>query len=140
MTCREAVRENGKVAELLCTIDTATRGADAPGRKVKSTLHWVSASHAVDAEVRFYENLFTVKDPAGNKDRDFKEFLSPGSLKVVKGCKVEPAVRNLLPYDRFQFERLGYFCVDPDTTGQNIVLNRTVKLRDAWAKTQSRKE
>jgi glutaminyl-tRNA synthetase len=123
--------------ELRCTVDPATRGGNAPdGRKVKSTLHWVSAAHAIDAEVRLYERLFSVEDPAGQKDTDFKEFLNPNSREVLKACKVEPAVRELKAFDRFQFERLGYFCVDPDTTEENLVLNRTVGLRDTWAKIQ----
>jgi len=135
VTCKDVVKDSdGKVVELRCTIDPETRGGDAPdGRKVKSTLHWVSASHALDAEVRLYDKLFTVEDPLGH-DKDFKEFIDPGSLKVLKGCKVEPCLREMKALDRFQFERLGYFCVDPDTTADNLVLNRTVGLRDTWAK------
>jgi glutaminyl-tRNA synthetase len=137
VTCREAVKENGKVVELRCTVDPETKGGNAPnGRKVKSTLHWVSAGHALDAEVRLYDKLFTMRDPAGQKEGDFKDYLNPNSLEVLTSCKVEPAVRNLQPFDRFQFERLGYFCVDPDTTPENLVLNRTVGLRDTWAKIQ----
>lgn len=137
ITCKEVIKENDKIMELRCTVDPATRGGNAPdGRKVKSTLHWVSAAHAIDAEVRLYERLFSVEDPAGQKDTDFKEFLNPNSREVLKACKVEPAVRELKAFDRFQFERLGYFCVDPDTTEENLVLNRTVGLRDTWAKIQ----
>jgi len=136
-TCNEAVKENGEVVELRCTIDPATIGGDAPdGRKVKSTLHWVSATHAMDAEVRLYDKLFTVKDPLGEKDADFKDFINKNSLEVLKSCKAEPAVKNLKPYDRIQFERLGYFCVDPDTNEDRFVFNQTVKLRDTWAKIQ----
>lgn len=135
VTCIDVVKENDNVVELRCTIDPATRGGDAPdGRKVKSTLHWVSANHAIDAEVRLYDKLFTVEDPAGQKDMDFKEFLNPNSLKVLRSCKVEPAVRNLKPFDRFQFERVGYFCIDPDTTEERLIINRTVGLRDVWTK------
>jgi glutaminyl-tRNA synthetase len=119
-------------------VDPETRGGTAPdGRKVKATLHWVSAAHAVDAEVRLYERLFTVADPMG-QEQDFKHYLNPRSLEGLMGCKVEPAVRRLRPFDRFQFERLGYFCVDPDTTGERLVMNRTVTLRDEWAEIQKR--
>jgi glutaminyl-tRNA synthetase len=134
-TCTEAVKRDGKVVELRCVLDPATRGGNVPdGRKVKSTMHWVSAAHAADAEVRLYENLFTVEDPAGQEGRDFKEFINPGSLEVLHGCKVEPGLLGLRPFDRFQFERLGYFCVDPDTAPGRLALNRTAKLKDVWAK------
>ncbi|MCK4457466.1 MAG: glutamine--tRNA ligase/YqeY domain fusion protein, partial [Thermoplasmata archaeon] len=130
VTCKEPVKENGEVVELRCTVDPDTCGGDAPdGRKVRSTLHWVSAAHAIDAEVRLYDRLFTVPDPLGQKDTDFKELINPDSLEVLRSCKVEPAVGDLEPFDLFQFERLGYFCVDPDTTKQKLVLNRTVQLR-----------
>jgi glutaminyl-tRNA synthetase len=142
LTCNEVVKDNNdKVIELHCTIDPETRGGNAPdGRKVKSTLHWVSAKHALDAEVRLYDKLFTVEDPGGQKDKDFKEFLNPDSLEVLKECKVEPALRVLKELDRFQFERLGYFCVDPDTSDGKLVLNRTVGLRDTWAKIQKQQQ
>ncbi len=141
VTCNEIVKENGEVVELRCTVDPETRGGNATdGRKVKSTLHWVSAAHAIDAEVRLYERLFTIKDPAGQKEQDYKDFLNPGSLKVLKSCKIEPGVTDLKAMDRFQFERLGYFCVDPDTTYDNLVLNRTVQLRDTWAKIQKQQQ
>ncbi len=120
-------------------MDPETRGGDAPdGRKVKSTLHWVSADHAVNAEVRLYGKLFTVPDPLGQKDVDFKDLVNPDSLETLTGCKAEPAVRGQEPFDRFQFERVGYFCVDPDTTSDRLVLNRTTTLRDPWAKIQKR--
>ena len=139
VTCMEAVKEDGRVLELRCTVDPKTRGGDAPdGRKVKSTIHWVSAAHAVDAEVRLYERLFTVPDPMG-QGGDFTTFLNPASMEIVAGCKVEPAVRALKPFDRFQFERVGYFCVDPDTTADRLVLNRTATLRDEWAEIQRRR-
>jgi len=141
VTCKKAIKEDDKVVELRCTIDPATRGGYAPdGRKVKSTIHWVSADHAIDAEVRLYDRLFTVKNPAGQKDVDFKEFLNPNSLEILKSCKVEPTLRNLKPSDRFQFERLGYFCIDPDTTENKLVINRTVGLRDTWAKVQQKQQ
>ena len=141
LTCNEVIKENDEVTELRCTIDPETRGGDAPdGRKVKSTLHWVSAPHAIGAEVRLYERLFTVRDPAGEKDHDYKEFLNPDSLKVLTNSKIEPAVKDLKTMDRFQFERLGYFCVDSDTTDENLVLNRTVQLRDTWAKIQRQQQ
>jgi glutaminyl-tRNA synthetase len=135
VTCNEAVKKNGNVIELRCKIDPETRGGYAPdGRKVKSTIHWVSAAHAVDAEVRLYDRLFTVDDPTGYKAADFKEFLNPASLEVLTSCKVEAGLKELKPFDRFQFERLGYFCVDPDTTDENLVINRSVGLRDPWTK------
>ena len=123
--------------ELRCTIDPETKGGYAPdGRKVKSTIHWISANNALDAEVRLYDRLFTVEDPAGQKDKDYKELLNSDSLKVLKNCKVEPAIKDLKPLDRFQFERLGYFCIDKDTKKDKLVINRTVTLRDTWAKVQ----
>lgn len=135
--CLDVVKKDGKPVELRCMYDPATKGGYAPdGRKVKSTVHWVSAPHAISAEVRLYDRLFTVADPVGQKGVDFKEFLNLRSLEVLHSCQVEPAVRALHPFDRFQFERLGYFCVDPDTTQNTFVLNRTVELRDSWAKLQ----
>ncbi len=139
ITCKEAIKENGKVVELICTIDPETRGGYAPdGRKVKSTIHWVSKSNAVDATVRLYDRLFTVEDPAGQKDADFKDFLNPNSLNIINSCKIEPSIKNLKPFDRFQFERLGYFCIDPESNKDDIIINRTVGLRDTWAKLQQK--
>ena len=141
VTCNEAIKKDGKVVELRCSIDPETRGGNAPdGRKVKSTIHWVSADHAIDAEIRLYDRLFTVEDPAGQKNADFKEFLNPYSLEILKSCKVEPAVGELKPFDRFQFERQGYFCIDPDKNEKNLVINRTVGLRDTWAKVQQKQQ
>ncbi|MCK5290709.1 MAG: glutamine--tRNA ligase/YqeY domain fusion protein [Thermoplasmata archaeon] len=141
ITCKEAIKEDGEVTELRCIVDLDTKGGDAPdGRKVKSTLHWVSAEHAVDAEARLYDRLFTVPNPLGEKDADFKDLINPDSSEVLRSCKVEPGVKDLKPFDRFQFERLGYFCVDPDTTSENLVLNRTVGLRDEWAKIQKQQK
>ncbi|HWR28106.1 MAG TPA: glutamine--tRNA ligase/YqeY domain fusion protein [Candidatus Thermoplasmatota archaeon] len=135
--CVDVVKKDGKPVELRCTYDPATKGGYAPdGRKVKSTIHWVSAPHAVPTEVRLYDRLFTVTDPVGQKGVDFKEFLNPNSLEVLRDCQVEPEIASLKPFDRFQFERLGYFCVDPTTTKNSLVLNRTVELRDSWAKLQ----
>jgi len=133
--CKEVVKTDGKIVELHCTLDPTTKGGYAPdGRKVKSTIHWVSAPRALSAEVRLYDRLFTVIDPSGQKEVDFKEFLNPHSLEILRECKVEPSVSSLKPFDRFQFERLGYFCVDQETTQNKLVLNRTVELRDAWTK------
>ncbi|MDP6155498.1 MAG: glutamine--tRNA ligase, partial [Candidatus Thermoplasmatota archaeon] len=97
---------------------------------------WVSAEHSLEAEIRLYDKLFTVEDPAGQKEKSYKELLNPDSLSILKGCKVEPAVKELNKYDRFQFERQGYFCVDPDTSSEKLVFNRTVGLRDTWARIQ----
>lgn len=137
LTCKEVIKEGNKIKELICTIDPATKGGYAPdGRKVKSTIHWVSKNHAIDVEIRLYDRLFTVDDPAGQKDADYKDFLNPKSLEVLKDCKVEPMIKNLKPFDRFQFERIGYFCIDPDKTSEKVVINQTVGLRDKWAKIQ----
>ena len=138
VTCTSVTKdEDGRVVEVHCTHDPATRGGEAPdGRRVKSTLHWVAADQAVDAEARLFDKLFTVEDPAGQKDAELEQLLNPASLQILTGCKVEPAARSLEPFDRIQFERVGYFCVDPDSTPGRPVFNRTVGLRDAWAKLQ----
>jgi glutaminyl-tRNA synthetase len=141
ITCRDVVKDaSGAIVELRCTYDPATRGGDAPdGRKVKATLHWVSESHAVDAEVRLYDRLFSVDDPAaGSDDEDWRALLNPDSLQVLEGCKVEPGLAAAVPGSRFQFERLGYFCVDCDSSPRRPVFNRTVSLKDTWAKIASR--
>ncbi len=143
ITCTEAIKDaNGRVVELRCTYDAATRGGDAPdGRKVKATLHWVSAAHAADADVRLYDRLFDVEDPdaaATRTGREFTEFLNPSSLEVRQGCKVEPMLATGAVGARFQFERLGYFAVDPDSTADRRVFNRTVSLKDTWAKIAAR--
>ena len=138
-TCKEAVKKGDEVVELKCTIDPATRGGNAPdGRKVKTTIHWVSAQHAIDAEVRLYDKLFTVPDPMGVEGKEFKELINHKSLEVLKGCKVEPAVGALRHFDRIQFERVGYFCVDPDSKADHQVFNLTVRLKDTWAKVQGK--
>ena len=114
---------------------TETTGGNAPdGRKVKATLHWVAAAQAVKAEVRLYDRLFTDADPLGNKEKDFLELLNPDSLKVLTQCYIEPFVKTAKPLDSFQFERLGYFNIDPDTTTDHIVFNRTVSLKDGFKK------
>jgi glutaminyl-tRNA synthetase len=140
--CTDVVKDsNGNVIELRCTYDPETRGGNAPpdGRKVKSTIHWVSAAHAVDAEVRLYETLFTRENPNDVPEgQDFTANLNPDSLQVLKECKLEPSIRNRSPGSRYQFERLGYFCIDKDSTLDHIVCNRTVGLRDAWAKIEQR--
>jgi glutaminyl-tRNA synthetase len=126
----------GEVVELHCTYDPATRGGDAPdGRKVKSTLHWVSADHALPAEARLYERLFTQSNPYDVPDGvDFKSTLNPNSLETLTACCVEPSLAGAAPGTRYQFERQGYFCVDPDSSAGKLVFNQTVALRDAWAR------
>jgi glutaminyl-tRNA synthetase len=132
--CTGVVKDStGNITELRATYDPATRGGDSPaGRKVKATLHWVSAAHALDAEVRIYDRLFTHEDPASTPN--FLDHLNPKSLEVQRRAKVEPSLATATPGSRFQFERLGYFCVDPDSTPGSLVFNRTVSLRDTWAK------
>jgi glutaminyl-tRNA synthetase len=139
ITCREAITDaTGQVVELRCTYDPATRGGDAPdGRKVKATLHWVSAAHAVEGDVRLYDRLFSSEMP-GTGDRDFLGELNPASLEVVRRCKLEPSLAAARPGDRFQFERLGYFVMDPDSQPGTPVFNRTVTLKDAWARIERR--
>jgi glutaminyl-tRNA synthetase len=141
ITCTEVVKDkDGDILELHCTYDPATRGGDAPdGRKVKSTLHWVSARHAIESEVRLYDHLFTKENPdeaAGGED--FKSNLNPNSLEALSSCMVEPSLAGAAPLSRFQFERLGYFCVDPDSSEGKLIFNRTVGLRDTWAKIQQK--
>ncbi|MGA1996000.1 MAG: glutamine--tRNA ligase/YqeY domain fusion protein [Bryobacteraceae bacterium] len=143
VTCRSVVKDDaGRVTEIHCTYDPATRGGNAPdGRKVKSTIHWVSAAHAVDAEVRLYESLFTKEDPNDVPEgRDFTVNLNPNSLEVVTGAKLEPSLAGVEAMRFFQFERLGYFCVDLDTTPDKLVFNRTAPLRDTWAKIEKREK
>jgi glutaminyl-tRNA synthetase len=139
ITCTDVVKDpaTGEVAELHCTYDPATRGGDAPdGRKVKGTLHWVSARHAIDARVRLYDHLFTKENPNEVEEgKDFTAYLNPNSIEVLNDCKLEPSLANAAPASRCQFERLGYFCVDSkDSSPGSLVFNRTVTLRDTWAK------
>jgi glutaminyl-tRNA synthetase len=139
LTCTEAVKDAaGKIIELRCTYDPETRGGNAPpdGRKVKATLHWVSAAHAVEAEVRLYAHLFARPDPGA--DGDILDDLNPESLEVLDGCRLEPALADCAPGLTVQFERLGYFCPDTGATPARPVFNRTVGLRDSWARTQAK--
>jgi len=136
ITCRSVVKDDkGEVVEIHCTYDPATRGGNAPdGRKVKSTIHWVSAEHAIDAEVRMYDNLFTKENPGETEEgQDFTANLNPKSLEILRG-KLEPSLAAAAVGDRFQFERMGYFCVDLDSAPGKLVFNRTVGLKDTWAK------
>ncbi|MBL7188113.1 MAG: glutamine--tRNA ligase/YqeY domain fusion protein [Phycisphaerae bacterium] len=139
VTCTDVIKdENAQVVELRCTYDPATRGGDAPdGRKVKSTLHWVSASRSLEAEVRLYDHLFTKENPDDAPEgEDFRSNVNPNSLEVLSSCRVEPSLAGAEPGTRYQFERLGYFCVDPHSSPEKLVFNRTVTLRDTWAKIQ----
>jgi len=139
--CVDVIKDeaSGEIVELRCTYDPETRGGDAPdGRKVKATLHWVSAGHALDAEVRLYHNLFTRENPMDVEEgRDFKDYIRPDSLEVLSCCKVEPCLKDARPGERYQFERIGYFCVDSvDLVPGRLIFNRTVTLRDQWARIQ----
>jgi glutaminyl-tRNA synthetase len=140
--CTGALKDEmtGEVREINCTYDPATRSGNAPdGRKVKATIHWVSAEHALNAEVRLYENLFTKEDPNDVPEgQEFTASLNPESLKVLTGCKLEPSLAAATAGSRYQFERLGYFCADPDSNPERLVFNRTVPLRDTWAKIEKR--
>jgi glutaminyl-tRNA synthetase len=141
ITCNSVVKDaGGNVVDLHCTYDPATRGGTTPdGRKVKSTIHWVSAAHALDAEVRLYENLFTKENPNEvDEGQDFTANLNPNSLEVVAGCKVEPSLRDATAGSGYQFERLGYFCVDAASAPGKLMFNRTIGLRDTWSKIERR--
>jgi glutaminyl-tRNA synthetase len=144
ITCVDVVKDkrSGEIKELHCTYDPATRGGDAPdGRKVKATLHWVSAEHSLEAEVRLYDHLFEKENPEEDKeDKDFKSSLNMNSLEILTSCRIEPGMKEEKVGSRFQFERLGYFCVDPDSTDNKLVLNRTVTLRDTWARIQKARD
>ncbi len=131
---------DGNITEIHCTYDTDSRsgsGTEASQRKVKGTIHWVSIAHAVPAEVRIYDRLFSHENPDGNKEIDFKEFINPNSLEVITGY-VEPSLQSAKNLDQFQFQRLGYFCVDKDSSAQKLVFNKTVGLRDTWAKVEAK--
>jgi glutaminyl-tRNA synthetase len=141
ITCNSVIKDaDGNIVELHCSYDPATRGGNTPdGRKVKSTIHWVSAARAADAEVRLYDNLFTKEDPGEVEEgEDVTSNLNPNSLEVLKGCKVEPSLRDAAVGARYQFERLGYFCVDSDSESGKLVFNRTIGLRDTWSKIERR--
>jgi glutaminyl-tRNA synthetase len=143
VTCNSVLKDaNGNIVELHCTYDPATQGGTTPdGRKVKSTIHWVSASHAVDCEVRLYDTLFMKENPNEVEEgKDFTANLNPSSLEVLTGCKVEPSLRDAAAGTRYQFERLGYFCADPDSTSGKLVFNRTIGLRDTWSKIERREK
>jgi glutaminyl-tRNA synthetase len=134
--------DKGEIVEVHCTYDPNTRGGNSPdGRKVKSTIHWVSAAHAIDAEVRLYDKLFAVENPDRTAEgQDFTENLNPNSLEVIAGAKLEPSLSNAASGDRYQFERLGYFCVDPESRPGKLVFNRTLALKDTWAKVEKKGE
>jgi glutaminyl-tRNA synthetase len=141
ITCTSCVKnEKGEVVEVHCTYDPATRGGNAPdGRKVKATIHWVSATHAVDAEVHIYEHLFNQENPGEVEEgKDVLDNLNSNSLEVISDGKVEPSLANAAPGNRYQFERLGYFAVDPDSKPGKLVFNRTVALKDTWAKVEKK--
>lgn len=143
ITCTNVVKDEktGEILEVHCTYDPESRGGNSPdGRKVRGTIHWVSEKHAVDAEVRLYDHLFSDSNPEANEDVDFVELINPDSVKVLKSCKLEPGLKSAKPGDMFQFMRLGYFCVDSvDSTEDALVFNRTVSLRDTWAKIANKK-
>jgi glutaminyl-tRNA synthetase len=134
--CNEVIKnDKGETVELHCTYDPDTKsGSPGSTRKVKGTIHWVSAKSEIKASVRLYDRLFTIEDPTGNPDKDFKEFLNAHSLDMLNDCMLEPSIKKAKAGDKFQFERLGYFCVDPSTTEELLVFNRTVPLRDTWGK------
>jgi len=143
VTCTSIVKnEKGEVVEVHCSYDPASRGGNSPdGRKVKSTIHWVSAAHAVDAEVRIYENLFTKENPGDVEEgQDFTANLNPNSLEVIRSAKLEPSLATAAIGSRYQFERLGYFCVDPESKVGKPVFNRTVALKDTWAKVEKKQK
>ena len=141
ITCTDVIKDDqGEIIGLRCTYDPATRGGSAPdGRRVKATLHWVSAQHALQAEARLYDSLFTVADPEGDEEKDFTDFINPDSMQVIDPLFIEPSVESAQAGDRFQFERLAYFVVDEDSTADKLVFNRTVTLRDQWAKLQKKR-
>ena len=145
ITCVGVVKDEktGEVVELHCTYDPETRGGNAPdGRKVKATLHWVSASHALKAESRLYDYLFSVPMPDEEKEGSgFTRYLNPDSLEVLTSCRVEPSLSGASPGEQYQFERLGYFCLDSlDSSKDALVFNRTVTLRDTWARIQKKRK
>jgi glutaminyl-tRNA synthetase len=143
ITAQSVVKDSaGNIVEVHCTYDPASRGGNSPdGRKVKSTMHWVSAAHAISAEIRLYDKLFLKPDPSDVEEgQDVLSNLNPNSVEILTGAKLEPSLANARPGDRFQFERVGYFCLDPDSTPANLVFNRTLPLKDSWAKEAGRQQ
>jgi glutaminyl-tRNA synthetase len=141
VTAKSVVKDaQGNVVEVHCTYDPASRGGNSPdGRKVKSTMHWVSAAHAISAEIRLYDKLFTKADPYDLEEgQDVLDNLNPNSLEILTGAKLEPSLANAKLEDRFQFERVGYFCLDPDSSAGKLVFNRTLALKDSWAKIEKK--
>jgi glutaminyl-tRNA synthetase len=141
VTAQSVVKDaGGNVVEVHCTYDPLSHGGNSPdGRKVKSTMHWVSATHAISAEIRLYGNLFAKADPYDLEEgQDVLDNLNPNSLEILTGAKLEPSLANAKLEDRFQFERVGYFCLDPDSTLGKLVFNRTLPLKDAWAKIEKK--
>ncbi len=142
--CVQVIKDEqtNEVVEVHCTYDPGTRGGwSSDGRKVRGTLHWVSAAHSIGAEVRLCDRLFDKANPTGEKENDFKTYLNPNSLETLTSCRVEPSLVGAAPGSRFQFERLGYFCVDTkDSSDGALLFNRTVTLRDSWAKIEKRKK
>jgi len=141
VTAQSVVKDShDRVVEVHCTYDPASRGGNSPdGRKVKSTIHWVSTAHAISAEIRLYDKLFTKADPTDVEEgQDVLSNLNPNSLEIVTGAKLEPSLANARLEDRFQFERVGYFCLDPDSTAEKLVFNRTLPLKDSWAKIEKK--
>jgi glutaminyl-tRNA synthetase len=141
VTAQNAVKDaKGEVAEVHCTYDPLSRGGNSPdGRKVKSTIHWVSVTHAISAEIRLYDKLFTKPDPYDVAEgEDVLSNLNPNSLEILTGAKLEPSLADAKPEDRFQFERVGYFCVDRDSAEGKLVFNRTLSLKDSWAKIEKK--
>lgn len=133
--CEEVIKDSdGNITELRCTYDPETKSGSGSTRSVKGTIHWVSAKHAVKAEVRLYDRLFTDEDPAGHEEKDFRELINPESLEILDNCLIEPELAKAKAGDKFQFVRMGYFCVDPLSTDKMLVFNRTVGLKDSWAK------
>ena len=141
VTAQSVVKDAaGNIVEVHCTYDPASRGGNSPdGRKVKSTMHWVSAAHAISAEIRLYGNLFAKPDPYDlAENQDVLDNLNPNSLEILTGAKLEPSLANAKLEDRFQFERVGYFCLDSDSKPGNLVFNRTLALKDSWAKIENK--
>jgi glutaminyl-tRNA synthetase len=141
ITAQSVVKDSaGNIVEVHCTYDPLSRGGQSPdGRKVKSTMHWVSAAHAISAEIRLYDKLFLKPDPYDLEEgQDVLDNLNPNSLEIVSDAKLEPSLGSAKPGDRFQFERVGYFCVDPDSTTEKLVFNRTLPLKDTWAKIEKK--